>query len=62
MIYLSDSMPRTYKFGLGFCIGTYWGPAGMSHRLSMGGGNSKRPEDTEDEEIPLRRQNSFQTS
>lgn len=32
----------------------------MSHRLSMGGGaNSKRPEDPESEEIPLRRQDSL---
>lgn len=32
----------------------------MSHRISMGGGNTKRPEDVLDtEEIPLRRQDSF---
>lgn len=41
-------------------IGTYWGPAAtLSHRISMGGSNTKRPEDTESEEIPLRRQDSY---
>lgn len=42
-------------------LSTYWGPAAsLSHRISMGGGNSKRPEDNDSEEIPLRRQSSFE--
>ncbi|KAG0582541.1 hypothetical protein M758_3G067100 [Ceratodon purpureus] len=41
-------------------LSTYWGPAAnLSHRLSMGGSNAKRPEDVESEEIPLRRQDSY---
>ncbi|KAG0554283.1 hypothetical protein M758_12G081600 [Ceratodon purpureus] len=43
-------------------LSTYWGStASMSHRMSMGGGSSKRPADIESEDsIPLRRQNSFE--
>jgi hypothetical protein len=45
-----------------FNAGVYWGAnPNSSHRLSMGGGNLKRPEDVDIEEIPLRRQDSFRT-